>query len=120
MLPRPNRLRRSADIQHVRRNGRRSYHPLLTLYVMNNDRANARFAISVSRRVGNAVVRNRAKRLVREAIHGQLSQLEAGWDCLFVASPEMATASFAEVQMAVNRLLLRANLLRQDNGMSGS
>ena len=35
MLPRPNRLRRSADIQHVRRNGRRSYHPLLTLYVMN-------------------------------------------------------------------------------------
>ena len=124
MLPKRHRLKHSAEIRRVYRQGQRRHHPLLILYAA---RAAARaesgaaaqpsrFAISISRRVGNAVVRNRGKRLVREAIRAHLEAIEPGWDCLFVARSGLAGAAYAEVEAAVCRLLDQAALLTPGAG----
>jgi ribonuclease P protein component len=65
-----------------------------------------RFGLAVSRKVGNAVVRNRVKRWLREAIRLERGDLSAV-DVLFVARPEAAGAGFGRVHAAVGHALRR-------------
>jgi ribonuclease P protein component len=127
MLPRINRLRRRSDVQRVRQQGRRWRHPLAILLVLPTEqmmtqmdevsdpdcRSLSRFAFSASRRVGYAVSRNRAKRLLRAAVYSNLARIEPGWDCLIIAREETPQASFGEVERAVLQLLSRSRLIAQ-------
>lgn len=65
MLQQRFRLRRSSDLQQVRRDGSGWHHPLIVLLVKTNQGDESRFAFVAGRRIGNAVVRNRCKRLMR-------------------------------------------------------
>ena len=70
----------------------------------------SRFAFVAGRRIGNAVVRNRCKRLMRETVRLHLAEIEAGWDLMFIARAPMTAVSYHEVETAVLQLLTRANL----------
>lgn len=115
MLPACNRLRHRADLQHVRRRGKAYRHPLAILLFSSANRqdecAASRFAFVASRRVGNAVRRNRAKRLLREAIHVHLSEVSGARDFVLIARPQTSKATFQEVETAVLQLLTRARVL---------
>ncbi len=119
MLPKRYRLRRSVDLEKVRQSGRSWRHPLAILAAGENGLDMSRFAFIASRRVGNAVQRNRAKRLLREAVHQQLPEIKPGWDCIFIARAPLPQASFAEVDTAVSQLLRRAKLLKVSKRTGG-
>jgi ribonuclease P protein component len=106
-----DRLHGSAVISQLRQTGKRWHHPLAALFVHSNDQEISRFGFSASRRVGKAVARNRAKRLLREAVRLHLGEVQPGWDCLLVARTATAEATFAEVETAVLQLLQRGRLL---------
>lgn len=110
MLPKPHRLRQSADIARVKKQGRSNHHPLLILVVQENGLAASRFGFVASKRVGNAVVRNRRRRLMREAIRLHLPALRGGKDCLLIARQGNDSVTFAEMETAVSQLLHRAHL----------
>lgn len=112
MLPKRYRLRRSADLEKVRQSGRSWRHPLAILATGENGLDVSRFAFIASRRVGNAVQRNRAKRLLREAVYQHLPEIKLGWDCIFIARAPLPQATFAEVDTAVFQLFRRAKLLK--------
>lgn len=111
MLQSPNRLRRPADVERVRQQGDSRRHPLVILLVHPNDLNVSRFAFVASRRVGNAIQRNRAKRLLREAVRNHLPELLQGWDCVLIARPSLPQAQYAEAETAVLQLFKRAKLL---------
>jgi ribonuclease P protein component len=100
------------DIQTVRREGRRNRHPLGVLLFRPNQLSDSRFAFVAGRHVGNAVHRNRAKRLMREAVRLHLNDIQSGWDCLFIVRQQTTTASFIEVEAAIVQLLQRARIMR--------
>ena len=69
----------------------------------------SRYGFTVSRRVGNAVVRNRVKRLLREVL--RQTRLQPGWDIIFIARSPVARANYAGLGKSVRGLLSRAGLL---------
>lgn len=121
MLPAPHRLHRSTDIQSVRQSGKRWHNPLATLYVLANQQDVSRFAFVASRRVGNAVQRNRVKRLWREVTRHHLPQMKPGWDCVLVARDKTAQVSYQELLAAASQLFRQAHLLpaAADKGVTG-
>ncbi|MCL6648853.1 MAG: ribonuclease P protein component [Chloroflexi bacterium] len=108
-MDRQHRLRRQRDIDRVYREGRVFTHPLLTLRVRPNECGYPRLAVVAGKRLGKAVVRNRVRRRLREALR-QLP-LQPGHDLLVVARPPAAKAPFAELVTALRVLLARARLL---------
>lgn len=109
-----NRLRTAADFRRVRDQSPRIWpHPLLVLHVAPNDLGRVRAGITVSSRVGNAVVRNRVRRRVREALRARLDSLELGYDILIVTRPLSARASWHELCAALDALLRRAGATQQ-------
>ncbi|TVQ87322.1 MAG: ribonuclease P protein component [Deltaproteobacteria bacterium] len=103
--PRSSRLRKRADFLRVQRSGarRKLRHTVVCLTVRADPKlCPARFGLTVSRKVGPAVVRNRVKRRLREAIRRQRGPL-AGIDVVFIALPSAAQASYAALCTDVQR-----------------
>lgn len=109
------RLRRSTEIETLWREGKRWHHPLVLLIGMKSNHPSSRFGFSAGKYVGSAVNRNKAKRLLREAVHQHLVEIENGWDFLFVARKGMDQAKFIEVKSAVHSLLNEAGVLNNDS-----
>jgi ribonuclease P protein component len=91
--PRRRRLSRSAEFERVYRQGRSKGNRFLVLYAFPREDTEAadegpRLGLSVSRRVGGAVDRNRVKRVLREAFWAEAERLPAGSDYVVVARPD--------------------------------
>jgi len=106
-----HRLRDYERFQQVKKEGHSWSHPLLVLCVLPNGLDYSRFGLSVSKRVGKAVVRNRAKRLLREAAKLRQAMIPPGQDLVFIVRSPIKEADFQEVDRAVEKLLRQAGLL---------
>jgi len=105
------RLRRSSDFQIVRQRGRRWAAPLLALHALQNGLPHSRFGFVVGGRVGKAVVRNRVRRRLREAVRARLGCIAPGHDVMIIARAGAAEATYHELAEVVAALLARAGLL---------
>jgi ribonuclease P protein component len=104
------RLRRTSDVQRVYREGRSWRHPLLVLVARPNGLNLSRVGIAASRKLGGAVARNRAKRLLREAARHLYPQLKAGWDVMLIARSKILESKEPQVEKALAQLMKRANV----------
>ena len=86
-FPKKKRLVSNRQFKAVLARGRRLSNGLLTLYMAENDCGYPRLGVSVGKSHGNAVVRNRLKRLLREAFRQSQEQIPAGFDYLLMIHP---------------------------------
>ncbi|MEW5717860.1 MAG: ribonuclease P protein component [Chloroflexota bacterium] len=105
-------LRRGADFQRVWDDGKSCTHPLVILRVRANGTQTCRFGFVAGKKIGKAVARNRAKRLMRESVRLRLPMLLPGWDLILIARSGAARREFKEIDAAIENVLRRANLLR--------
>jgi ribonuclease P protein component len=109
------RLTRSEDFKRVRRSGKSYAHPLVVLIVQTHDQPRVKIGVAAGRTVGIAVHRNRAKRLLREAMRSLLPNLPSNLDLILIARPGLATATLDETHRALLTLLERAKILIPTN-----
>ncbi len=112
-MNRKYRLKSTTDFKRVRRDGKSYAHPLVILVVCPNDLSTIRFGIQAGKSVGNAVRRNRAKRMLRSAIQKYLPALRSGWDTIFIARSPLNEADWTAIHTAVSELLSRAGILKE-------
>jgi ribonuclease P protein component len=111
VLPRRFRLSDKTRFRQVRQEGASYAHPLMVLTCLPNQEPNSRCGFTVSKRIGKAVARNRARRRMSEAIYLLWDVVASGWDMVWIARPGINEAEFSELQSVCARLLRRAHLL---------
>jgi ribonuclease P protein component len=104
-FPKTHRLVAGGDFQRVYRAGRRLHGNGFTLIILPNTLPWNRLGISVQRKTGSAVRRNRIKRLIRETFRLNRELFPAASDIVVTVRPGFALDSLAEVRTAMARLL---------------
>jgi ribonuclease P protein component len=105
------RLTRSEDFKRVRRSGKSYAHPLVVLIVQSNNQPRVKVGVAAGRTVGTAVYRNRAKRLLREAMRTLIPGIASGLDLILIARPGLVSATLEDTRRALLNLLQRAQIL---------
>ena len=119
-MERKYRLRFNADFQRVRQKGRSWANRLMVLSALPNDLEHSRFGFAASKRIGKAVIRNRARRRMREAVRLRRDLIAEGWDMVFIARPAIRHANYVEIVRAIENLVRRASLCKPLNSETGS
>jgi ribonuclease P protein component len=110
-----SRLSRSSEFERVYRQGRSSANRHLVLYSFPNPASHEpRLGLSVSRKVGGAVQRNRVKRLLREAFARETESLARGQDLVVVARPDAGDLAeregLAGIEASLSELIEKVNI----------
>ena len=98
------RIRATREFKHIQRTGRK-YRTAHLLGVVAQKDGPARFGFTVSKKVGNAVVRNRLKRLLREICRHEYSNVRPGTQIILIVHPNAALVSFNTLQSNVRSIL---------------
>lgn len=116
------RLKKNIEFRIVYRKGKSYSNDLVVLYTFKNKKNKDkesnpynRVGISVSKKVGNSVVRSRTKRLIMESYRLKSNELNPGYDFVFVARTKIKDKDYNKVDKAVNNLLKKAGLYNEES-----
>lgn len=107
-------LRKNSDFQRVYREHNSTANRYLVLYTAENRADTIRIGVSVSKKVGNSVVRHRLARLIREAFRLNADSVQGGCDYVFIARMSLKGKDFFVTEDAMLKLLREAHRLKND------
>lgn len=95
---------KNRDFQVVYQKGKSYANKYLVMYVLNNNTEENRLGISVSKKVGNSVIRHRITRLIRESYRLQESKFQNGFDIVVIARASANGRTYQEIESALIHL----------------
>lgn len=111
MMKREYRLRKKYMFNYCYKVGKVVHGKAILLYYTPSKNKNVKIGISVSKKVGKAVQRNRARRVIREAITPFLTTMKQNYNIIIVARESFLTFSFNEISRDLKNLLNKADLI---------
>ncbi|MGH4051685.1 MAG: ribonuclease P protein component [Clostridium sp.] len=108
------RIRKNTEFRTVYRKGKSFSNILLVLYIYKNSKDINRCGISVSKKVGNSVIRGRVKRLISESYRLNNEGLKTGHDLVFIARNPSNTKTYKEIEAALTKLIKKAGLINNE------
>jgi len=106
LFNRAERIRRRAEYQQIYERGHRTHGRYLTLFTLSNDLPVGRLGIAATRKLGGAVDRNRAKRLIREVF--RRNKLAPGFDIMVIPKRELLDDSLIALETEFRHILERS------------
>ena len=97
-------LKKTKDFQNVYRRGKSYANRYLVMYVLSNQTEGNRLGISVSKKVGNSVIRHHLTRLIRESYRLHEDMFNSGLDMVIIARPAAASIGYEEAESALLHL----------------
>ena len=110
MLDKNRRINRGKEYGYLYKNGRRITGKYLIIFVKENNLENNRFGIVTSKKIGNAVIRNRAKRQIREVIRKNLQLIRPGSNIIIVARFNIKEVDFDLIEKDYLKIMKKASL----------
>jgi ribonuclease P protein component len=110
------RIRRRPEFQEIYERGARISGRFATIFVLPNQRAVGRLGIAATKKLGGAVVRNRAKRLIREVF--RRNKIAAGFDVVVIPRRELLDATLTVLETDYRKTIERRSHSRRPDGAS--
>ncbi len=106
-------LNQNSDFRRAYSRGKVYTSPALVIYVNRNRAGICRIGITASKKIGNAVQRNRARRVIRAAAE-MLPAIQGGYDVVFVARTKTIQKKSTEIRISMERMLRTAGVVTDD------
>lgn len=107
-------IKKNEDFIKIYKNGKSKANRCLVMYVSKVEDNSIRIGISVSKKVGNSVVRHRVKRLIKESFRLHVNQLKSGYDIVVIARQSAKDKDYKEIESALLHLFKIHNLLNNN------
>lgn len=104
-------LKDNRDFSRLYKKGKSFVGPVLVTYVMKNRTGNLRYGITTGKKVGKAVLRSRARRVIRAAYFQLYDEIKPGYDLIFVARAKTAYVKSQRIYEEMKKQLKSAGLL---------
>ena len=111
-MAKPIALRLNKEFKTLYYRGKSQVHPLLITYLRHNPVGVPRVGITVGKKVGKAVQRNRCRRIIRAAYQALLPHIRGGWDIVFVARVRTLSAKSTDIEKAMRHHLKNGGVLK--------
>jgi ribonuclease P protein component len=98
-------IKKNIDFKKVYKRGRSNVGRYLVVYLMKNRTSENRLGITVSKKVGNAVIRNRVRRLIKETFRKYEDTLSPGYDIVIVARVASNSANYKQIDKNLIKLI---------------
>ena len=112
-------LKKNEDFRKVYRKGKSYGNRQLVLYVLENEAGKNRLGISVSRKVGNSVVRHHLTRLIRESYRLHEEEFKCGLDLVVIARTAAKDATYHEIESALLHVSRKQHILKEKSSVPG-
>lgn len=112
-MSKPPVINRNTDFRRIYWKGRSAASAALVTYAMKNRRGEARVGITSGKKVGNAVTRNRARRVIWAAYREVLPKISGGWDIVFVARGKTPHMKSVQVRTAMEEQLKKLGIIER-------
>lgn len=110
-MKRFNSIKKNKDFQVVYKTGKSYANKLLIMYVLYMETGDSRIGISVSKKVGNSVVRHHVTRLIRESYRLNKEKIKTGLDIVVVARPAAKDSDYKMIESAYMHLCGLHNMI---------
>lgn len=110
-----NTVKKNEDFRKIIKNGKYYKNPFFVIYTYQNDFDYYRFGISVSKKVGNAVVRNKIKRQMRNLIDKYKNYYSKELDYIIIIRKDYNINSFSETEINFRTIMENINTRRRKN-----
>lgn len=107
-------VKENYEFRRIYRKGKSAVSPQLVIYCQRNRRGHSRLGVSVSTKLGCAVVRNRVRRRIREIYRLNKAKMLPGYDLIVVARVRAVETDYQKLDRTYLRLLEHLDLLRED------
>lgn len=107
-------VKENYEFRRIYRKGKSAVSPQLVIYCQRNRRGHSRLGVSVSTKLGCAVVRNRVRRRIREIYRLNKAKMLPGYDLIVVARDRAVETDYQKLDRTYLRLLEQLDLLRED------
>lgn len=104
-------LKKDSDFRKVYKHGKSFANKYLVIYILKNKSDYSRVGISVSKKVGKAITRNRVRRLIKEAYRLNIDEkIKPGYDIVFIARVSSKDVTFKDIDKSIKNLVKRTDI----------
>lgn len=107
------RLKKNVEFKNVYKKGKSFPDKFVVIYLCKNARNVTRVGFTASKKVGNSVKRNKARRLMKETFRNNSANIKTGYDIVFIARVAINDANYYDVEKSISRVMKRSKIYKK-------